>query len=466
MSTYDEKATAEIEAATNKSIMGADTLTPKKLSQADRLVDLVENDKNIELFHDDLNEPFAQININGHKEILKCRSRLFKLWLVRLFREIHGKVPNTDSLNTAIMNIEGEARFKGRQYQLAIRVTRHNDAIWYDLTDKEWRAVKITAEGWSIENNPPILFQRYPHHQDQVEPAQQGDVQLALNLVNIQDENTKILFLVYLVSCFIPTIPHPIPNVYGSQGSAKSTFSKIVKKLVDPSKIEVSDFPTKKEELIQKMAHNWLLFFDNVSNLPQAISDMLCRAVTGSGFMKRELYTDDEDIIYSFKRCIGINGIDLAASRPDLLERSILFELERVPKEKRRQEEELDEMLERDKAKILAGIFDTLSKSMKIHPSMRLPALPRMADFTMWGCAIAEALGYSTDRFLTAYYENINFQNEEVLHANLEAVALMEFMKGKTVWEGTASELLEELETAAVNSLGINIQKEKSFPKA
>ena len=64
--------------------------------------------------------------------------------------------------------------------------------------------------------------------------------------------------------------------------------------------------------------HNYICYFDNVSEIKEWISDQLCRAVTGSGFSKRELYSDDDDIIYNFRRCIGFNGINLGATKADL----------------------------------------------------------------------------------------------------------------------------------------------------
>ena len=44
-----------------------------------------------------------------------------------------------------------------------------------------------------------------------------------------------------------------------------------------------------------------------------------------AGFSKRQLYTDDDDIIYHFRRCIGFNGINLRATKADLLDRAIII---------------------------------------------------------------------------------------------------------------------------------------------
>ena len=83
------------------------------------------------------------------------------------------------------------------------------------------------------------------------------------------------------------------------------------------------------------MDHHWFIAFDNVSELEDWRSDMLCRAVTGSGMQTRRLYSDDDAIVRSYQRCIAINGINVVATKPDLLDRSLLFQLPRVDEKDR-----------------------------------------------------------------------------------------------------------------------------------
>ena len=151
-----------------------------------------------------------------------------------------------------------------------------------------------------------------------------------MKLVNVKGEDNKLLLKCYIISLFYPDIPKPVLMLHGEQGSAKSTLQELIRTLVDPSSILTLTFPRDINELVQKLSHNYVAYFDNVSVIPDWISDQLCRAVTGSGFSKRELYTDDEDIIYNFKRCIGFNGINLGATKADLLDRGLIIELERI----------------------------------------------------------------------------------------------------------------------------------------
>jgi hypothetical protein len=444
------------------------TSNSKRTSTAKLLIEVVEEDEEIiQLFHNDIKDAFARILVEGHHEIWRIRSRQFKQWLVKQFWERYTKAPNTNALNEALLVIESMARFNGEKYTLANRVARaENGTLWYDLTDVGWKAVCITDAGWGITEHPPVLFRRYQHQAAQVEPLPGGDIKRILNYLNISQPEQQLLFLVYLVSCFIPGFPHPIPIIYGVQGSAKSSLSKVMRAVIDPSAIEVSELPKNHIELVQKLSHHWCIVFDNISYISDEVSDLLCRAATGTGFSKRELFTDDEDIILQLKHCVALNGINLMATRPDLLERSVLFELERIPKDKRRREQKMFAELRKDLPQILGGVFDVLSRALGIYPTIELTEYPRMADFAQWGCAIAEAMGHTRDEFLKAYDKNISRQNAEVINENIIAAVLIDFMNDRNEWDGTPKDLYEAVCDVAENSFGIKPDRDKHFPKA
>ena len=128
-----------------------------------------------------------------------------------------------------------------------------------------------------------------------------------IRLTNVyDDEDTKLLAEVYLVSLFLlANLPKPMIIPHGIHGSGKSTFQEFCKLVVDPSAALTTAFPNNLAELVQILSHSYLTFFDNVSEISQLSSDQLCRAVTGSGFTKRGLYTNDEDFIYNMKRAVG-----------------------------------------------------------------------------------------------------------------------------------------------------------------
>ncbi len=443
--------------------MSASSPVERRKSQADKLIELVTAER-AELFRDQFNEPHARILVDDHWETWRVRSKQFKRWLCSLLWEAEQKAPHSNAISSALTIIESRACFKGPQITLENRVCWYEDAIWYDLSNTKWEVVRITEDGWEIVTDPPILFRRFAHQAPQVTPDPNGNIETLRNFLNLASSEQELLLMVYLVTCFLPDIPHPIPVLYGPQGASKTTLARILRRFIDPSAVEVLSLPTNINDLVQQLSHHWFAFFDNVTGMPGWVSDALCRAVTGEGFSKRELYTDDDDVIYAFRRCLGLNGINLAAQKPDLLDRSILFKLERIAREDRKGEKDLWARFEGKRAEIIGGVFDVLSQTMRLRHTIELNILPRMADFTFWGCATAQALGHTQEEFLDAYYANIGEQNEEAIHENPVAITLTALMERRDEWEGTPSELLENLEAMAeVEKVDM---RQKAWPKA
>ena len=65
--------------------------------------------------------------------------------------------------------------------------------------------------------------------------------------------------------------------------------------------------------------NSWCLAYDNLSHVPAWLSDALCRLSTGGGFATRELYTDQEEIIFDSQRPVLLTSIEEVATRSDLL---------------------------------------------------------------------------------------------------------------------------------------------------
>lgn len=435
-----------------------------KETQAEKLVRLVEETTDIELFHDHLNRFYAVIPMNGHKEIWDMDTDVFKLFLQKIYRDNEHKIINKENLTQAINILSSKALFDNKkEISLNTRIARDETehAIWYDLTNSDWQTVKITENGWTIENNPPILFKRFNHQKPQLLPCESGDIRRILKYVNVQDYQT--LFLTWIVCSFIPEIQHPMIILHGEKGAAKTTASKFLKNLIDPSGLDTLMLSKKVDDLIINLEKHWFLPFDNISSISTEISDILCQAITGSGIQKRKLYTDAEDYICIFQRCMLMNGINNMATRPDLLDRSILIELTRISESDRKEFAVMMKDFMDDLPSILGGVFNLLSSAIKLYPSVHLDSLPRMADFARWGFAVAEAMGGFGQKFLNEYKENQGIQNKEALNTDLVAVLLVSFMENQYEWEGKVSELYLSLKNFALQT-GINTNC-KDFPK-
>ncbi|MHA2323764.1 MAG: hypothetical protein ACXACB_00055 [Promethearchaeota archaeon] len=336
------------------------------------------------------------------------------------------------------------------------------------MADKNRRAIKVNPDGWQIKNDLPILFRRYSHQLTLPEPIQHGDPWKLLHFINVdgKDEATRLVLLCVCASYLIPSIPHPILVLFGIQGSGKSSCFRVIKRIFDPSCIELLSIPQNERERVQQLDHHWLAFYDNVTSMPLRISDSLCRAATGGGFTKRELYSDDEDIIYNFKRCIGLNGINIAAQRGDLLDRCVLIQLQNISGNSRRTEEALLAEFEKEKSVILGGFLDLIVKAKRLLPSISPERLFRMADFTRWGCAFAQALGRAEREFIEAYGAKVKGQIEEAAHSSPVATVLLDYLETSEykTWEGSPTDLFKKLLEHA-KSLQIS-NRQKNWPKA
>lgn len=455
---------------------GRNNANERTYSQASALIRYVKAE-DVELFHDDRQDPYARVKGEGRSIIMPVQGRQFRRWMTGQFFDDTGTAPGSDAITGALNVVEAKACRKGKEYKLHNRIAGHEGAFWYDLGDGI--AVKIDEKTWEVVKNPPVLFKNYKHqkahslaqilpYQDcckcKMEQCKSNHVKRILEFVNLTDDKDRLLFVVYLISCFIPDIPHPIPVLHGDKGSAKSTVFKMLKEIIDPSVLRILTFPKDNQELVQKLDHHHFAPFDNVTNLSEWQSDALCRACTGEGFSKREHYSNDEDVLFDYQRCIGLNGVNIVASKADLLDRAILLKLDRIPKDRRKPEDVLWKMFNETKSEILAGVFTILARATAIKSTIVLTELPRMADFMVWGCAISDALGDGWKAFYDAYSANIQSQNKEAIEASPVGELILRFMEDKQSWKGRASELLTELENKAIEHK-INI-KAKSFPKA
>lgn len=424
---------------------------PSRENQDGRLLALAEN---LDFFHDERDTAYVRLEQNDHLETWRVGGETFQIWLALRYYRHWLKPPSSDALTQAVQVLKGRARFDGETRKLANRIGWHEGDLWYDLADGAWRAIRITPGEWQIVDQPPPLFRRYAHQNPQVEPVTTPAEKLPELLepfLNLPDDATqeRVLVHVWPVTALVADVPRAVLIPHGPQGSAKSAVTKMVRSLVDPSAVPIPNFPTRRRELAQALDHNAVLALDNVSQLNRSLSDTLCRAVTGGGFSKRKLYTDEEDVLFQFRRAVIINGINIPATRADLLDRSILIGLERIPEEEMQPEKELRAEFEEVRPKIFGAMLDALARAMEIEADIDPGPLPRMADWTRWGCAVAEAMGIGGDRFFEAYQANRRIRNEEALTSHPVGAAVMAFMRRRSEWTGTATHLLDELERVA-----------------
>jgi hypothetical protein len=433
-----------------------------------------------EIFKDEYKVAHAAVMINEHLEILPIGESRFKNWLRKTVKREHDVIISSQMVEDVVNTLIADAEFDGETKELGLRLALapDNELKWYyDLTNDAHEIIEITSEGWKITKNK-ILFRRFDHQKPQDYPTPTHDypsdiLDQFMNLLNVKKEN-RLLLKCYIISLFIPNLSKAVLMVHGEQGTAKSMLEELIKMLVDPSVLMTLSFPKDIAELVQQLSHHSLTYYDNLSRIPEWISDLLCRAVTGSGFSKRRLYTNDQDVIYSLMRAIGFNGINLAATKADLLDRGLIIQTDTIPKGNRLRMKAIWEKFYTLRPQLLGYIFDVLVKVlkwMKQNPGVELiKQLPRMADWSECCEIISRSTGNPDDAFINAYNENTNLQTEEVIEGSDIAISIRMFldyrktMKEGDVWTGTATKLLAELnQTASSNDMDTH---NKYWPKS
>ncbi|WP_415311986.1 bifunctional DNA primase/polymerase [Candidatus Nitrosocosmicus sp. FF01] len=430
----------------------------------------------VSIFFDQLNRLYVTIKINNHIECIPIDSNRFKFLIRKEILENESKTLNDDKLDRIIKSIQAEMVFDEtiEHKELNLRVASNGDIFYYDLTNLKWEIIKIAHDGWEIVKDITIpLFKRYEKNsKPQVYPKKDIDnskyFKEFLNLFNLRSQKDRLLLEIYLISLFIPGIQKAILVMKGNGGGAKTTTFSLIKNIVDPGTIDTLSFSSNKNDLIQALEHSYVNYFDNVSYISQEVSDTICRAVTGSGDSKRELYTTDGVFVYKFKRCIGINGINVVNTKPDFIDRSLILKVERIPEAKRRKEEEIKKEFERLKPYVLGYIFDVLVKYLRYKEKYKgeviFKNLPRMADFAESCEIISRCLGYSENAFINAYRENIDNQNDEIIEASPIAESIIIFMENKKQWVGTPTQLYQYLGDI-ISQVDSNLKRSAFWPK-
>jgi hypothetical protein len=257
------------------------------------------------------------------------------------------------------------------------------------------------------------------------------------------DEDHFALLLAFMVQCFNPTSPYPLLFLHGEQGSGKSTLTRMIADIVDPSTLDTRSIPSGEQDLVIAAENAWVLAFDNSSNLSPALSDVLCRLSTGSGFTTRTLYSDREEEIFESSRPVIINGIEQVVKRSDLMDRSLFVELHPIPEDNRRTEDDLWTEFKKDRANILGGLIRAVGVALRRYEDVELQKMPRMADFAKWAVAAEPALPVEKGTIMQALRINQEDAARSILHENPLAVAILNLLKSQEdgSWVGTMEEL-------------------------
>jgi hypothetical protein len=424
-----------------------------KTKQADILIGLAEQ---ATLFHTPDVTCYADIEVKGHRETWPIRSRGFRRWLSHAYYETTDGAPSSEAIQSALNVLEARAHFDADQSEVHVRVAGAGGKIYLDLADDAWRCIEIDARGWRIVATPPVRFRRAPGTMPLPIPVKGGDIGKLKPYLNVVGSDEFNLAVGWALAALRHVGPYPVLVLQGGEGTAKSTFSSIMRHLVDPNTAPLRAMPREIRDLCIAAHNSHVLAFDNVSDMRPWISDALCRMSTGGGFATRMLHSDMDEVLFDATRPIILNGIESVVTRPDLADRSVNLGLIRLGDDARKPEDELWAAFHNDSPAILGGLLDAVSRGLKDLPNVNLTSLPRMADFAKWG----QACEVDKGAFMRAYNSNRAEVVESVIEADLVATAIRDFMADKENWKGSLATLL----TLLSGQVGDKVADHRDWP--
>lgn len=398
-------------------------------------------------------KPYVTFPNKEHFESYPISSRQARNWLGHLVYRIRKKTPRSSTIQDAITQLEGIARYDGPTHEVFIRLAKHDDKVYLDLCDGEWQVVEIGPDGWRVipGHKASVKFRRSTGMKALPVPTRGGNFDDLRTVLNLPDDDMWLLVKGWMLMAFYPTGPYAPLVVNGESGSAKSTFCKILKEIIDPNTAPARRPPKSEQDLMIAAYNSWLLVFENLSGLSPRMADAICVLATGGGLSQRTLYTDDEETLLNVMRPVMLNGIGTITTRSDLISRSIFVNLPKIEEVDRKREADVYAKLDEIRSGVLGAILDVVAYGLKEIPNTNLDSLPRMADLAQWVTACEGALGCKPGEFMRVYDANGVEAQIDLIAGDSFLSDLVRLMEKELVYEGTVQELLAKMKLQYVN---------------
>lgn len=448
-----------------------------KVSQATRIVQMVEllrDAGRAELFVDPDGNAHATTRVGEHFETHLVRSSGMRTRLASAFYDRYRTAPTRGSLDDALNVLDAQCQQSGCVRTVHVRKAVVGDAVYLDLGDREWQ-VLVARAGRGVRLERHEMGPHDPRFRRPSGMLSLGTVsalptdatalaKLAplLNLPTDSEGGGDVfkLIVAWLLAALGPHQPYPILGLHGEQGSTKSTTARLLRQLVDPNKADLRTPPGEPRDLAVSANNGLVVAYDNLTHLPDWLSNGLCCLSTGGGFSVRKNYTDDEEVIFAAKRPAILTGINEVAKAPDLLQRSLLITLPQVAESLRKTEKQLWEDFSTIRPQLLSALMIVVSDGLGRLRATQLERTPRMADFAHFITACEPALGWEAGRFLTAYTANRGEANDIALQTSPLSVPL-QTLAHTGGFAGTPSALLDRL----VGMVRTDVAEARGWPR-
>lgn len=348
--------------------------------------------RNFEFVVDDDGTPFVDLEVGKVRKTLPLVSEAFDNEMRRRYATTtNGGIARTESIKAAREYLAAEAETNAPCIKSAMRTTKHNDKIYIDLCDDQWRVIEIAADGWRVVDRVDGLrFRRTNAMNPLPMPVAGGSMDDLKRLINCQSDDGFIMIMLWLLAA-INGGPYQILAISGPDGATKSTTTTLVGDIIDPSKFPRKLPPKNDEDYIINCLNEFVQRYDNISKLTGDALDNICALATGAAMSTRKKYTDVGLAQFKGKAPFILNGIPNLAERRDVAARALPLILVPPTEEQRKTEADVAALFADLHPRLLGLLCEVASKGLAKLPHLMPVKLPRMADNAKWFMACADA---------------------------------------------------------------------------
>jgi hypothetical protein len=381
-----------------------------------------------EFFSNEDGKPFVTYASGGQQRTFPVGGDDFRNLIGRIaWFDLKKKTLSKSGRDQIIEHAKQLAMFDGEldrpTQKVHLRVARQDHVVYYDRTADDYSIYRITADGRStLRGELPVKFVRGVSSEPLVEPAPpgQGNFRDFQKLINLSDDDLALL-AVYVMSVMYEATEYPMLSISGPYQSGKTTLSRFIKRIWDPTDPTERAFPSDGVDVWIKAQSEHIVMFGDVDiNLKSSVSEALRMISTGGGHQRRDLFTTYDDARISACRPLLLNSIADFMSRQDVASRALFVSLPRR-EGINISGDELEAKFQRYAPSVLGATFDAMSIAIANFDRTVLPPSNNFRFPTGLKVAIAaeERLGFAPGTFLRVVNENlVDRQRAMILESN------------------------------------------------
>lgn len=318
------------------------------------------------------------------------------------------------------------------------------DNVYFCLGDGN--VAVITDKGIDVvpSTKVPVIFRTPEMDYNQPYPdLDNADHTLLYKHLNLKGEGQQLLLLAVLAYSIAGESGYPVLFFQGDAGSGKTEACRMSVSLLDNGSDTIRHLTSREEDFKLGCFNRHLVAYDNITGFNTILCSLICICVTTGNVTCRMLYECTKEQKILLNNPLFFTAINIPALPADVVDRALYIRFERFSDTERKSKNQLYEAFSEDAEAIVGGILILISKTMQQLKTFVPTTTTRLADFSIFGQALAMVLGKSPEDFLNACLNCESEMSLDVVEGDIVLTRLMDFVSKMECdeWVGTAAAL-------------------------